>query len=211
MNKSYKIISFLLLCFALLIICGIILSALFNRTGLMMNLSLADGIFVIWFLLFVITLLGIIFCRHKIISLKLFITSIVLIFVNIYLTYLCQFIHTPDIFSYDDFICYTKRFFFHFPKTSICEILQGLSYIISVIVKDKKQLKGLKTNLIISLLRIILLVFTMIPFFMDDILIMGMNFICSFSLVLLIYFVISCVIEFGIDFVIKKCQKPAGQ
>ena len=77
-----------------------------------------------------------------------------------------------------------------------------------VIVKDKKQLKGLKTNLIISLLRIILLVFTMIPFFMDDILIMGMNFICSLSLMVLIYFIISCIIEFGIDFVIKKCQKP---
>ena len=211
MNKSYKIISFLLLCFALLIICGIVLSAFFNRTGLMMNLSLADGILVIWFLLFIFILLGLIFYRHKIISLKLFITSMVLIFVNYYLTYLCQFIHTPDIFSSDDFIWSTKRFFFHFPKTSICEILQGLSYIISVIVKDKKQLKGLRTNLIISLLRIILFVFTMIPFFMDDILIMGSNLICSFSLVLLIYFVISCVIEFGIDFVIKKCQKPAGQ
>ncbi len=211
MNKSYKIISFLLLCFALLIICGIVLSAFFNRTGLMMNLSLADGILVIWFLLFIIILLGLIFYRHKIISLKLFITSMALIFVNYYLTYLCQFIHTPDIFSSDDFIWSTKRFFFHFPKTSICEILQGLSYIISVIVKDKKQLKGLKTNLIISLLRIILLVFTMIPFFMDDILIMGSNLICSFALILLIYFVTSCVIEFGIDFVIKKCQKPAGQ
>ena len=113
MNKSYKIISFLLLCFSLLIICGIILSAFFNRTGLMMNLSLADGILVMWFLLFIIILLGLIFYRHKIISLKLFITSMVLIFVNYYLTYLCQFIHTPDIFSSDDFIWSTKRFFFH--------------------------------------------------------------------------------------------------
>lgn len=214
MNRFYKYIVSLLFLTDFLIAYGIISSAFFNKIELMMRLRFFGVvILLLWSLLFIFSLLGVIFYRHKIISFKVFIASIFAIIINYYLTYLCQFTHTPDLFTSDDLIWSTKRFIFYFPKEYYWLILQGISYIISITIKDKKNLKGLKTNLIISLIRFffLLICFSVyfIPFFIDDVLRSDFGPIFLFILIFSVYFIISCIIEFGIDFVIKKCSKPS--
>ena len=216
MNRFYKYIISLLFLADFLIIYGILLSVFFNKTGLIMTLTFAGYyVLVIWSLLFFISLLGLMFYRHRIIPSKIFIVSIVVIILNYYLTYLCQFTHTPDIFSYDDFVRSTKRFILYFPKEYYWAIFQVISFIVSILVKDKKNLKGLKINLIISFIRSSLLFFCIIiyilPMLKDDFLrrdfdLMYFSISPRFQL-FLVYFIVSCIIEFGIDFIIKKCSK----
>ena len=207
-NKFYKGIISLFFLTDFFIIYGIVLSVAFNKIKIMMSLTIVGrAVPIIWGVLFIIFLLGLIFYRHKIISFKEFIASIFVITLTCYLTYLCQFTHTPDIFTCDDLIWSTERIFLYFPKEYYWVILQGISYIISIIVKDKKNLKGLKINIVISFIRIFLLFICIsilfIQFCKDCIL--EKNFL--FILIFFIYFIISCIIEFGIDFVIKKCSK----
>ena len=214
MNRFYNYIISLLFLTDFLIAYGIISSAFFNKIELMMGLRIfGDVILLLWGLLFVFSLLGVIFYRHKIISFKAFIASIFAIIISYYLTYLCQYTHTPDLFTSDDLIWSTKRFILYFPKEYYWLILQGISYIISIIVKDKKKLKGLKTNLIISLIRFLFLLicFTVyfMSFFRDDVLGSDFGPIFLFILIFSVYFIISCIIEFGIDFVIKKCSNTS--
>lgn len=208
MNRFYKYIISLLLLFDFLLAYGIVSSVFFNKIELMMRFGIFGvGLPILWSLLFILSLLGVIFYRHKIISVKVFVASIFAVIISCYLTYLCQFTHTPDFFTYDDFIWSTKRFIFYFPKEYYWLILQGVSYIISIIVKDKKNLKGLKANIIISLIRIFFLMICFTVYFIDDILRSGFSPILLFILIFSLYFIISCIIEFGIDFVIKKCSK----
>lgn len=114
MNRFYKVVSLILFLSDTLIICGIVSAIFFYTTELMMILAILFGNIVptIWCVLFAIFILGLILYRRKKISAKTFIFSIFLIILNCYLTYLCQFTHTPDIFTCKDFIWATKRFFF---------------------------------------------------------------------------------------------------
>ena len=149
-NKFYKGIISLFFLTDFFIIYGIVLSVVFNKIKIMMSLTIVGrAVPIIWGVLFIIFLLGLIFYRHKIISFKEFIASIFVITLTCYLTYLCQFTHTPDIFTCDDLIWSTERIFLYFPKEYYWVILQGISYIISIIVKDKKNLKGLKINIVL--------------------------------------------------------------
>lgn len=114
MNRFYKVISLVIFLSDVLIICGIASALFFSATELMMILAILLGSIVpiIWCVSFMIFIFGLILYRRKIIAAKIFVLSIFLIIINCYLTYLCQFTHTPDIFTCKDFIWATRRFFF---------------------------------------------------------------------------------------------------
>ena len=88
MNKFYKGINILLTLRNILIAAGIILAVFSNKVGLMMCLELgANSALVQWFILFMLFLLEFILYLHNAIAKKVFVFSIVVMFVDFYLTY----------------------------------------------------------------------------------------------------------------------------
>lgn len=211
MNRFYNIITLIIALIDLLIIFAIVSCVVFNKVELMIMISVTTNRFLIqWCFLFLIFLVGLIFYRHHTISSKLFGASIFVILINCYLTYLCLFVHSADIFNYDDFIWGSKRFLIHVPKDHYIAILQVISYIVSIIVKDKKNLAGLKTNIIITLIRLGLLALSVVPFvvvYKDAFLRAVPSVLWLFIASCLVYSIISCNIEFGIDYLMKATSK----
>ena len=206
MNKFYKVINIFLALRNLLIAVGIILATVFNKVELMMRYFAlgADSAIIQWCILFILFLLELILYLHKIITKKVFVFSIVAMFANFYLTYICMFTHTPDIFTAKDFIVTTKRFFFYMPLEYYWAILQGISYIVFVIVKERKRINGLQINIAISFFRIIILVLSLLPLLLNPEKI-TIN-VKQTLIILIVYFIISFIIETAIDFVFKKIR-----
>lgn len=199
MNKFYKGINILLTLRNILIAAGIVLAVFSNKVGLMMCLELgANSALVQWFILFMLFLLEFILYLHNAIAKKVFVFSIVVMFVDFYLTYICMFTHTPNIFTADDFVITTKCFFFYMPLEYYWAILQGFSYIAVIVLKKRKRINGFQINILISFCRLVVLVLSLLPLLLD---------IKKCFIILIVYFIVSFAIEAAIDFVFKKIRK----
>ena len=168
-----------------------------------MHLALsADSVIIQCGILFILFLLELILCLHNVVTKKVFLFSVLAGFVDFYLKYICMFTHTPDIFTASDFVLSTKRFFFYMPLEYYWAILQVLSYVVSIIIKKRKRISSFRTNILISLFRVILLVLSLLPLFLNP----KVNYInvkeCCIALA--VYFVISFIIESAIDFIFKR-------
>ena len=158
----------------------------------------ANSALVQWFILFMLFLLEFILYLHNAIAKKVFVFSIVVMFVDFYLTYICMFTHTPNIFTADDFVITTKRFFFYMPLEYYWAILQGFSYIAVIVLKKRKRINGFQINILISFCRLVVLVLSLLPLLLD---------IKKCFIILIVYFIVSFAIEAAIDFVFKKIRK----
>ena len=208
MNSFYKVFNLILFIHNLFIIVGILLAVIALRVDFMLYyLALSgDMVFFQWIIIFILFLIEFLFYLKKIINRKKLIFSIIVIIIHYYLTYLCMFTHTSDFFTLADLIFSTKRFFLHMPLMYYWFILQGLSYIILSIVKNKKQLQGFRINASLSIYRVIFLWLSLLPFLLFDKTneINLKEFIIGFILVSLIYFIISFIIELSIDFILQR-------
>ncbi|NVP24315.1 hypothetical protein [Treponema phagedenis] len=208
MNRFYKVFNLGLFIYNLFIIGGIALAvSALNVDFMMYYLALnGDRAFFQWIIIFILFLIEFLFYLKNSINRKNVIFSIIVILIHYYLTYLCMFTHTPDVFTFSDVIFFTKRFFLHMPLMYYWFILQGLSYIIGAVVKNKKQLRGFRINTLFSVYRVIFLWLSLLPLLLFDETnaIHLKEFIIGFILVPLVYFIISFMIELSMDFILRQ-------
>ena len=208
MNGFYKVFNLILFIHNLFIIVGILLTVIASKSDFMMYYLALTGCSVLfqWIIIFILFLIEFLFHLKKIINRKKLIFSIIVIIVHYYLTYLCMVTYKPDFFTLTELIFSTKRFFLHILLMDYWFILQGLSYIIVAIKKNKKQLHGFRINASLSIYRVIFLWLSLSPFLLfDKTNVIDLNeFIIVFILVSLIYFIISVIIELSIDFILQR-------